>query len=259
MNVSRLTRTFIPLADHPALTGTQKKAAREAFQTPAGRNRYGTILVRVYAYRNSLGKVSARGGVLRLCLHPEATRAPDLVFTALLRALSGRLHRHPVDPAALELLRFFAVSVSENVPSKGGPAPGRPPQGTHHDLQAVYDSVNREWFDGQVVASIEWMKRPAYRKLAEYHPVQSRIRVSPLLDHPDVPNAYLDFLVYHEMLHAFLGGREAGSKKIYHHKRFLEMEAAHPGYGAALRFERAFLSRFRKRRVRRAGRSTPRG
>ncbi len=241
------------------MTGTQKKAAREAFQTPAGRSRYGTILVRVYAYRNSLGKVSASGGVLRLCLHPEAVQAPEPVFTSLLRILSARLHRHPVDPAALELLRFFSVCVGESAPAKGGPAPGRPPQGDHHDLQAVYDSVNREWFDGQVVASIEWMKRPAYRKLAEYHPVQARIRVSPLLDHPEVPNAYLDFLVYHEMLHAFLGGKEAGSKKIYHHKRFQEMEAAHPGYRAALRFERAFLSRFRSRRGRRARRLSLRG
>ncbi len=186
---------------------------------------------------------------IRLCLHPAVLEAPRDIFSALVRVLAARLGRNAPPPPDLRLVQAFTRGLSGQPLPRSRPLRGRPPRGEHHDLSEIFDAVNAAWFDGQVEVELEWMARRSFRKLAEYRSDHRLIRVSPLLDHPEVPRRYLEFLLYHEMLHAFLGHRDLRSgRRVHHHRHFRSMERAHPAFADSVRFERTILPRLRRKR-----------
>lgn len=80
--------------------------------------------------------------------------------------------------------------------------------GEYFDLQAIFDKLNDRYFDGVLKSyTITWGRR---RKLApkEYFvfgTIQEEdrlIRINPRLDTPWVPKWFLEYVIYHEMLHA---------------------------------------------------------
>ena len=71
------------------------------------------------------------------------------------------------------------------------------------------------------------------------------IRINPLLDQPFVPVWFLQYILYHEMLHAVVPD-EAGAdgRRRVHTERFYEREREFPGYRRARRWEEENLARF---------------
>lgn len=116
-------------------------------------------------------------------------------------------------------------------------------KGRHHDLGASFERVNSEYFDGLIEASITWSKRQPgrvrRRTLGSFCPLSSTVRINPVLDNPGVPALFLDFIVYHEMLHAAVGIMEKGGRRVVHSREFREREKAFRGFEAASRWERA--------------------
>lgn len=248
MSDSTTTSTFIPVADHPRLSVLQRHTALSVLGGRPGHERK-TLRVRVFPYRGLIGKLTVDRSSIRLCLHPAVLDAPRDVFSALVHVLAARLGRHAPHPRELGLVQAFAHGLSGLPLPRSRPVGGRPPRGEHHDLTEIFDAVNTAWFDGQVEVELEWMARRAFRKLAEYRADHRLIRVSPLLDHPDVPRRYLEFLLYHEMLHAFLGHRDLRSgRRVHHHRHFRNLERAHPAFADSVRFERTVLPRLRRKR-----------
>jgi hypothetical protein len=47
------------------------------------------------------------------------------------------------------------------------------------------------------------------------------------LDHGDVPYFVLDGVIHHEMAHDFLGLKRCNGRRLYHHSKFKDMEAAY--------------------------------
>lgn len=83
-------------------------------------------------------------------------------------------------------------------------------QGRYYDLLNTYNSLNGEYFKGNISASITWGKggpkhRARKRTLGSYNIYNNMIRINPLLDNIKVPQYFLEFVVYHEMLHADMG------------------------------------------------------
>ncbi len=116
--------------------------------------------------------------------------------------------------------------------------------GRHHDLARVYESVNAEYFGGGIDAAITWGRAGRgrvvrRRTIGSYSFSTNTIRVNPVLDSKDVPEYYLRFIVYHEMLHASLGMDESGARRSIHPRRFREMERLFKDYRKAIDWERA--------------------
>jgi len=108
----------------------------------------------------------------------------------------------------------------------------------HWDLGEIFEKINRKYFNGDIqVHGVGWSRRATRRKLAWLRTDALVIMVSRLLDHPDVPRYFLEFVLYHEMLHILLPGRRQGSRMIYHHGDFRAAERAFPLYEKAKRFE----------------------
>jgi predicted metal-dependent hydrolase len=118
------------------------------------------------------------------------------------------------------------------------------------DLGRVFARLNERYFDGKVGASIEWGRTrpacPAGRKtmsLGSYTNEGRRIRINPVLDNDWVPRRFVDYVVYHEMLHAHLGLRKA-----YHSGKFRQREREFRYYRFAVDWQSANLARLLRSR-----------
>jgi predicted metal-dependent hydrolase len=121
-------------------------------------------------------------------------------------------------------------------------------QGRVHDLQAVYDRLNRSYFDGKLDLRIAWgsaRRRPAQRsiKIGTYQVEDRLIRVHPVLDQESVPRYFLEWIVFHEMLHGKHTIRRVGGRRCFHPPEFAREEKQFPDYWRARLWEKANLDR----------------
>lgn len=212
------------------------------------------LFVRIRDYRGTVIRASRRHAELRLSLHTALATAPAGIFAAAVRCVLQRLRRRAPAAGDRDLLAAFCRQLAESAAadSAARPRTAAEPRGRYHDLAEVFGRVNAVHFQGQIeVRAIGWTRGAARRRLAYCRPESGEIRVSRLLDRPDVPGWFLEYLVYHEALHLLLPPPSRRVRSQWHHRRFREMEQAFPHYAAALRFKASLprlLSRPPKRR-----------
>lgn len=121
------------------------------------------------------------------------------------------------------------------------------PRGQHHDLQAIFDRLNRQRFGGLLDARITWGPRRGHPggqrsiKMGSFAIEERLIRIHPVLDDPRVPEYFLGWIVFHEMLHGKHGAEERGGRRCYHTRAFLEEERSYEHYARAQAWEEAHM------------------
>ena len=115
--------------------------------------------------------------------------------------------------------------------------------GEHYCLKTIYGSLNSEYFDGTVSASITWgrsnaRQRVKMRTLGSYNVETRTIRINPQLDKKSVSAHFLEFIVYHEMLHAYLGIKTSNGRRSIHSREFRLHEKKFRYYSEAMEWER---------------------
>jgi predicted SprT family Zn-dependent metalloprotease len=119
------------------------------------------------------------------------------------------------------------------------------PAGAHFDLRRLFDEVNAAHFGGTVTAAITWGKRGngARRRqrtirFGSYTVQDNLVRLHPALDQAFVPEHFVRYIVFHEMLHAHLGIEESetGRRRI-HTREFVRIERTYPDYAKARAWE----------------------
>jgi len=118
--------------------------------------------------------------------------------------------------------------------------------GLHHDLRALFDGLNSRYFRGQICAGITWGRRRAsglprsHRsvKMGSYAVEDRLIRIHPLLDRPFVPRYYVEWIIYHEMLHERHPIRVQAGRRCFHPPAFLAEEMLFEDFDRASRWER---------------------
>jgi predicted metal-dependent hydrolase len=120
--------------------------------------------------------------------------------------------------------------------------------GHQHDLRAIFDRLNGERFDGKLDARITWGPIASQRarrsiKMGSFAVEDRIIRIHPVLDKADVPEFFVAWIVFHEMLHGKHDIVRDGHRRIFHSQAFLEEERTYPDYERASAWERANLDR----------------
>lgn len=115
--------------------------------------------------------------------------------------------------------------------------------GKNYDLLNIYETINRAYFEGSVSSTITWGKKtPRYavrkRTLGSYSSHTNAIRINPLLDNSGVPFYFVEFIVYHEMLHAYIGVKSKNGRRSVHSKEFREHERIFRDYEKAMAWEK---------------------
>jgi hypothetical protein len=116
-------------------------------------------------------------------------------------------------------------------------------RGRVHDLKSILDRLNAEHFGGSVEARIGWGRsgalpgRTSIRTGVYLHAARA-IRIHPALDREDVPAFYVDFVVFHEMLHQVVPPADRGGRRTIHGREFRRRERSFPGHARATAWER---------------------
>src|SRR5208283_780330 len=115
-------------------------------------------------------------------------------------------------------------------------------RGKYYELYAIFERLNEEYFDSRLTSAITWgtgSSRKAVRKrtLGSYSNHSNIIRINPVLDKNEVPDYYIEFVVYHEMLHAAIGIGEKDGRRSVHTRAFRERERLFRDYDKAVRWE----------------------
>ena len=117
-------------------------------------------------------------------------------------------------------------------------------RGKYFDLLDLLSRVHKEFFPDLPPAAITWGRPGRGRQriqLAVYDPESHLIRVNPRMDREWVPTRVMEFLIYHELCHAWLirQARSEGRRDGHHHnRRFRELEQRFPGYAGVMDWER---------------------
>lgn len=127
------------------------------------------------------------------------------------------------------------------------------PLGECRDLKEIFHELNVRYFDGQLNLPIGWFgKRHASPRssvrLGSYHTRDQVIKIHRLLDQAHIPEFFVSYIVYHEMLHHVLPPIRGKRRRQIHHRAFLEREKEFAEYALAKEFSRNLKMHLFKKR-----------
>ena len=133
------------------------------------------------------------------------------------------------------------------------------PRGRHHDLHEICRAINERYFAGEVSVNVTWARNQSGKphssrrsiKLGSYTSRDRLIRVHPALDAGFVPRYFVEYIIYHEMLHHVLPPKLQNGRRELHGPAFVARERQFQDYKAALQWERENLGKLLRRRARR--------
>ncbi len=119
--------------------------------------------------------------------------------------------------------------------------------GQVHDLLDIFEFLNARYFGNTIQARITWGQRnrkPLRRnsiKMGSYSVEERLIRIHRSLDRTFVPRFFVEWVVYHEMLHQVHEIKVVNGRRLFHSREFLRDEAKFDHYREAREWERANL------------------
>ena len=178
-------------------------------------------------------------GVYTLRMHRMFAAAPPAVLRAVVHYAQSQ------DREAAALLRGYIDGHEHLIRESERPrAQQLDTQGAHFNLQALFDDLNARYFAGAIEAKITWgprARRKAGResiKLGSYSIEERLIRIHPVLDAIDVPRFFVEWIIYHEMLHEVHDMPVVDGRRVYHTPEFRRAEALFDRYAEAVLWER---------------------
>ncbi len=192
----------------------------------------------------SFGRLDGR---LEVRLHHMFVRAPTGVIDALGRYIEGGTAD---DSQQLDSFIERHRRLIRRIPAHVRQARLRlEPRGRVHDLAAVLEALNRRWFGGRVGCAITWSTPPRAAvprqsiKLGSYSEEARVIRIHPALDQPCVPRFFVEWIVFHEMLHHVHGAAVRDGRRFVHTEAFAADERRFPTYERARAWEKRHIER----------------
>ncbi len=181
-------------------------------------------------------------GVYTLRMHRMFAAAPSSVLRAVVR------YAETQDREAAALLRGYIDGHEHLIrPAERTRTQVLDTQGAHYNLQELLDELNERYFAGEIEAKITWGPRTRRRpgresiKLGSYSIEEQLIRIHPVLDAVDVPRFFVEWIIYHEMLHEVHDMPIVDGRRVYHTPEFRRAEALFERYAEAVLWERTMV------------------
>jgi hypothetical protein len=220
------------------------EGARQALERRFMAAHPGPVMLSITDNRQAMISHSVRKGVLSVRLHHMFLGGPANVLDLLVRYVTrddaqashelGRFIDYNAPMLARRTRRHLALAT----------------QGKHHDLLAILEDINAKYFGNAVRPLITWGKktRPKDNKrktirLGSYNSVDRLIHVNPALDRAWVPQYFVAFVVYHELLHHHVPTTRGAARRALHSPEFLRREREFRNYDRANDWEKLHLAR----------------
>ncbi len=218
-----------------------------------------SIEVKFYPYAGLHHTIRIRSGRVFVRLSDLFQKAPPEVIRALAFLLVARLLSRKAPSTEEKIYRTFAFSpelqrASDLARKRRGRKVISSAQGKIYDLDKIFDRLNRRYFDGQIEKpTITWSQRRARSILGHHDSVHETITISKALDSRDVPEWFVEYILFHEMLHIKHPARLINGRRYYHTSAFRADEQRFQRYEQAQEWlERVIRRRGREVRARAA-------
>ncbi len=216
-----------------------KKFFVDAFRQ-LGRNRPLPVIdVRFYPYAGLHHTIRLRSGHVHVRLSDICKPSPPEVMRALAFVLVARLLGKRVPVAYERTYREYSMMPdvmrsSDIARKRRGRKMISSAQGSTYDLDRLFSKINRRYFESALPKpTITWSQRRTRSILGHHDRVHETITISKSLDSSQVPEWFVEFILYHEMLHIKHAARIINGRRYYHtaafrldEKRFLKYQQA---------------------------------
>ena len=227
----------------------------DAFRHLGGNRGVPVIEVRFYPYAGLRHTIRIRSNRVYVRLSDICKDAQPDVLRSLAFILVARLLGKRVPTIHERVYRDYsltpAVMRSSDLARRGrGRKMISSARGEVYDLERMFTKLNRRYFDGQIEKpTLTWSQRRTRSILGHHDHVYDSITISKTLDSIDVPEWFVEYILYHEMLHIKHPARLINGRRFYHTTAFRNDERRFPHYDQSQKW----LERLaRQRRVPRA-------
>ena len=121
------------------------------------------------------------------------------------------------------------------------------PKGKNYDLEEIMKQLSQKYELPSRGVKITWGSARIRRgqqsiRLGSFYQDDKLIRVHPRLDDPEVPKYFVEYIVYHELLHAAVPPEDRRGRRNFHPGPYHKLEKKFDNYQAARKFEKFILS-----------------
>jgi len=200
------------------------------------------IDVRFYRFTSLNTTIRLREGNIRVHLSDLLEGAPEPVLTAIAHILLAKLYRKPIEPSHENRYRRFTSSEAvlrqtELIRQSRGRKRMLGSQGSHYDLEEVFESLNTRFFHGLLGRPLlTWSGKTARRSLGHYDSAHNTIVISRIFDRPNTPRYAIEYLLFHEMLHLKHPVKIREGRRCVHGREFQAEERLFPQLKEAKEF-----------------------
>lgn len=198
------------------------------------------IEVRYYPYAGLNHTIRLRSGRVYVRLSDIFKGAPQNVHRALAFILVAKLLRRRTPVIHEKVYRNYACApdvlrASDLARRNRGRKQVTSAQGEVYDLGRMFRRLNHRYFDAQLPQpTLTWSRRRTRTILGHHDGIHDTIVISKTLDSYDVPEWFVEYILYHEMLHIKHPARLINGRRYYHTKAFRAEEQKFPYYQQAL-------------------------
>ncbi|MER3428695.1 MAG: hypothetical protein C4334_11470 [Pyrinomonas sp.] len=230
----------------------------EAFRQIEPRRTPPEVEVRFYPYAGLHHTIRLRSGRVYVRISDIFRNAPLKVHRALAFILVAKLLRRRTPEVHDRVYRDYACTpevmrAADLARQKRGRKIVSSARGQVYDLDRMFDRLNRRYFDGKLPKpTLTWSQRRTRRILGHHDGVHDTIVISKTLDSRDVPEWFVEYILYHEMLHIKHPARIINGRRYYHTKAFRTEEERFPYYEQAQEWLDRIARRYRAPRARAA-------
>src|SRR6266851_164861 len=197
------------------------------------------IEVKFYPYAGLHHTIRVRAGRVFVRLSDLLRSAPPEVTRALAFLLVARLLSRKAPRDHERVYRSYAFSpevlrASDLARRQRGRKMISTSSGQVYDLERMFSRVNRRYFDGEIeMPVLTWSQRRARSILGHHDAAHNTITISKTLDAADVPEWFVEYILFHEMLHIKHPARIINGRRYYHTSAFRSEEKSYPQYEQA--------------------------
>jgi hypothetical protein len=231
----------VPEAAAPTRQEVLKRARVLAHQVAERLGGEVKVQLSVHDNRSTMISFRRQPPVLKIRVHHMFLEAPPSIIDAV-ADYAGKGKRE----AGVLLDDYISVHQARirALPRKASALEAR---GACFDLAVLFEEINREFFQSGIRARIGWGRQTSKRRrksirLGVYDHKAREIRIHPALDRPDVPKFFVEYIVFHEMLHQLFPSDRPDGRNVHHPRAFRDRERAFPRYTAALAWEKQHLT-----------------
>jgi len=188
------------------------------------------IAVEFCRFANADSFIRMESGAIHVRISDLLEGAPAPVMEALAYILLGKLFRRPAARIYAHRYRLYLNRRDMRrqmhlVRQIRGRKFVSGPQGSHYNLETLFEALNAEYFQGLLARPrLGWSREISRSRLGHFDPSHNAIIISRIFDSSTVPGVALEYVMFHEMLHLRHPVEHNGARRRVHTREFHEAE-----------------------------------